>query len=394
MSNKYDVIIIGAGPAGLLAGLEAVKGGLKTLLIEKDPQVGQPLNCAEGVPKKSFESILTVRARWIKSRINRGRIFAPSGKFCELSYPGAGYVLDRPLMERDLAEDFVLAGGELVLNCRAVKLLKKGDRFETLETVDVKGQNRKIAAEVFIAADGVESTVARLAGIDNRLDIYKTDSLLQYHLTDIKVDPEMIELHMGNTLAPKSYAWVFPRGEGEANVGLGVASIKNENPDIEIYLDRFIKKRFGRAVITRKVCGTCPLYRGGEKLALLNLLVVGDAARVLDSLSGAGIVNALLSGKIAGEAAVSFLSDKNATMEELHRLYPGLFLKEKGDELEMYYKIKKVLVKMTDDDFNVMIESLNEFFVEKKLKSFNLIKIILSVIAKRPRLLKLARHLF
>jgi len=393
MPNKYDVIIIGAGPAGLLAALETVKAGLKTLLIEKDAQVGQPLNCAEGVPCQSFENILAVRPHWIKSRINRGRLFDPSGKFCELTYIGAGYVIDRPRMEQDLAEDFVRAGGELVLNCRAVKLNKEDDRYKTLETIDDKGQSREIMAGLFIAADGVESTVARLAGIDNRLDINKTNSLLQYHLSGIKVDPEMIEIHLGNKLAPKSYAWVFPRGEGEANVGLGVASIKNEKPDIEIYLDEFIKKRFGQVGITRRACGTCPMYQGREKLALLNLLVAGDAARVLDSLSGAGIVNALLSGKIAGEAVVSFLADKNATLRDLHRLYPGRFLEQKGDELDMYYKIKKVLGKLTDDDFNEMIEALNDFFVEKDLKSFNMIKILLSIIAKRPRLLKLAGHL-
>ncbi|MFZ5981057.1 MAG: NAD(P)/FAD-dependent oxidoreductase, partial [Candidatus Zixiibacteriota bacterium] len=170
MSNRfYDVVIIGAGPAGLAAALETVHGGLKTLMLEKDPRVGQPLNCAEGVPGCSFEKVIPVRDAWIRSRINQGRLYAPSGKYCELPYKKAGYVIDRPKMEQDLADDFVVAGGELLLGYRAVGLRRNGDGFETLETVDDRDRRKTFRAGIFIAADGVESTIARLAGIDNRL---------------------------------------------------------------------------------------------------------------------------------------------------------------------------------------------------------------------------------
>ena len=393
-SRSFDVVIAGAGPAGLAAGLASVRGGLKTLLLEKHAAIGQPLNCAEGVPARSFEEVLPLRKEWIKNRINRGLLFAPSGKCCDLPYRNAGYVIDRPRMEQDLAEDFTAAGGELRLNCRAVRLRGKADRFDALEAVDDGGRGTLFRARVFIAADGVESSIARLAGIDNRLDIYETDSLLQYHLTGVEVDPETVEIYLGNQVAPKSYAWVFPQGKSEANVGLGVASIKNENPDAVTYLERFIEKRFGMAAVTRKACGTCPLYRGPDKLARGNLLVVGDAARVLDSLSGAGIINALYSGKTAGEAAAAYLAGEGDDPAVLHRIYPERFLRERDRELEMYYKLKKVLVKLTDYDLNDIVEVLDEYFAQKEQKPFNAIKIILNALTKRPRLLKLARHLF
>ncbi|MFZ5980558.1 MAG: hypothetical protein ACOYVF_07980, partial [Candidatus Zixiibacteriota bacterium] len=213
-------------------------------------------------------------------------------------------------------------------------------------------------------------------------------------LSGVEVDPETIELYLGNQIAPKSYAWIFPRGESEANVGLGVNSIKNEGPDAVIYLERFIEKKFGRVKIVRKACGTCPLYQGPEKLALANLLVAGDAARVLESLSGAGIVNALHSGKLAGKAAVEYLSGNKPDFKALHRLYPGRFLEEKGRDIDIYFKLKKVLVKLTDNDLNDIVELLNDYFAEMKHQPFDAIKIILTVITKRPRLLKLARHLF
>ncbi len=68
----------------------------------------------------------------------------------------------------------------------------------------------------------VEGRIARLAGIDNRLELSDTGTYYQYRLRRINVDPDIIEVHFGSQVAPRSYAWIFPRGEHEANVGAGL----------------------------------------------------------------------------------------------------------------------------------------------------------------------------
>ncbi|MBN1212452.1 MAG: NAD(P)/FAD-dependent oxidoreductase [candidate division Zixibacteria bacterium] len=394
MNTRYEVIIIGAGPAGLIAGLECARAGLKVLLLEKDATIGLPLNCAEGVPRRSFENVITPRPEWIKSIIERGRLVAPCGHHFDLDYTRAGYVLDRPRMERDLAVEYTTLGGELACRCRAEELHIKNKRFKSLSIVDAAGKKRTIEADIFIAADGVEGTIARKAGLDNRLNLKETESLLQYRLKNISVEPDLIEFHLGSDIAPRSYAWVFPHGETEANVGLGVPSDINSGRDAVYYLDRFVARRFGKAERGHTSCGTCPRYRGRNILARLNLLVVGDSARVLDSLTGAGIVNAMLSGQLAARAALKYVKREIATLKELHQHYPGRFLELKHYELSMFLKIKKLLVKLSDPELDDMVLALDEHFIEKKVDTFNPIAIIMGIIKKKPRLLKMARHLF
>jgi len=394
MNTRYEVIIVGAGPAGLVAGLECARAGVAVLLLEKDEEIGRPLNCAEGVPRQSFENILTPRPAWIKSEIGRGRLVAPNGHYFDLNYSRAGYILDRPRMEQDLANEFKALGGELARRCRAEELHLKNKRFQSLSIIDAAGERRTIVADIFLAADGVEGTIARKAGLDNRLDLNETESLLQYRLKNVEIDPNLIEIYLGSEIAPRSYAWVFPHGETEANVGLGVPSDANSGRDAAYYLDKFIERRFGKAERGRASGGTCPRYQGRKILARLNLLVVGDAARVLDSLSGAGIVNAMLSGQIAARAAILYAKKEIKNLKELHRYYPGRFLELKHYELSMFLKIKKLLVKLSDAELDDMVLALDEHFIEKKLDTFNPIAIILGVIKKRPRLLKMARHLF
>lgn len=394
MNTRYDVVVIGAGPAGLMAGWVCARAGLSVLMVEKDKQVGWPVNCAEAVPGRSFEKIIRPRPAWIKTQVERGRLVAPGGRYFDLKYHKAGYVLDRLRMEQDLAEEFKASGGELACACRAENINIKGERFNTLSLVTNGNNVEHVTADIFIAADGVEGTIARTAGINNRYSLDETESLLQYQLAGVNIEKDMLEFYVGNNIAPGAYAWVFPCGEDIANVGLGMQCDSNGRLKVSAYLEKFIKNRFGKALIVRKSGGTCPRYQGRRILARGNLLVVGDAARVLDSLSGAGIVNALLSGQIAAGAAIAFVKKEIKTIRELHDLYPRQFLDIKHHELTMYLKIKKFMVKLSDYELDDLVQALDEYFVEKNLDSFNPVIIILGVIKKRPRLIKMARHLF
>ena len=102
----------------------------------------------------------------------------------------------------------------------------------------------------------------------------------------------------------------------------------------------------------------------------------------------------MLSGQIAARAAILFVKKEIANLKELHLYYPGRFLELKHYELSMFLKIKKLLVKLSDAELDDMMMALDEYFIEKNLDSFNPIAVILRVIKKKPRLLKIARHLF
>jgi digeranylgeranylglycerophospholipid reductase len=246
---------------------------------------------------------------------------------------------------------------------------------------------------VFVAADGVESVIARSAGLDNRLTLATCETFLQYHLGGIDVDRTCLEVYLGSQVAPGSYAWVFPRSPNEAAVGVGVMYEGSRRRPVRRLLDAFVERRFGGGEVLHTACGTSPRYMGEEILARGNLLVVGDAARVLDSLSGAGIANALLSGKMAGEACAAYLTNGNLEIEALFEMYPGRFLTLKQRELRFQLGLKKMISKFSDDELDDITQALADYFGDEPVQSVNLFVALAAITRKRPRLLKLARHL-
>jgi digeranylgeranylglycerophospholipid reductase len=135
-----------------------------------------------------------------------------------------------------------------------------------------------------------------------------------------------------------------------------------------------------------------PKYQGPGMFRKGNLLIAGDAARSLDSLSGAGIVNAMMSGQAAGKAAARLLSGKIKT-EELGQCYPRRFLRMKGEELEGYLKLRKVYANMSDNDFEDIVVILQQYFKKHRPEGIKPARLLTQIIKTRPRLLHLVRYL-
>ncbi|MBD3401251.1 geranylgeranyl reductase family protein [candidate division GN15 bacterium] len=398
MPERFDVCIIGAGPGGLAAALTARRRGLNTLLLERNPVIGEPVNCAEGVTRFGFVrqmELLDVDLdeAWIRTTPKRGRVVAPSGSVFEMHHTHGGVVLDRVGFERALADCYLEAGGDLRLNHRATGLTTRDGRCRCANVVDESGHAHHIEADVFIAGDGVEGMIARKCGIRNNLNLIDTESYLQYHLRDIEVDPDVIEAHLGQAVAPESYAWVFPISAVEANVGLGVPAVFGANRPVRGFLDRFVERRFGAATIVRTSCGTSPRYQGPARLARGNLLVVGDAARVLDSVTGGGILNALASGRHAADAAAAFIESGGENISIMHEVYPTRFLEESHRELDYMLKLKNFLCKLSDDEWNDIVDGLGAYFGDREVESVDVVATFVGVVRKKPRILKIARHL-
>lgn len=390
---KYDAVVIGAGPAGSMAAYEIAAAGHSVLMVERDAKPGIPLCCAEGVGRFSFDKLITPRQEWISTSIDGVRVVAPDGSTAVVSYPGAGYVLDRRRFDFDLARRAVEAGCRLECNTSGERLRGNGDCFEAIELMKSSGERETVEAGIFIAADGAESVVARRAGINNVIDIDEVESILEYRVENISLEPNMIEFYVGDKVAPKGYLWVFPKSADSANIGLGLIS-KTKRSDLTVsLLDSFLKKNYPGGVVTQKIAGITPKYMGRKMFRLNNLLTVGDAARALDSLTGGGIVNAMLSGKLAGRAAAVYLSREIDGYRELDKLYPGRFLELKGDELSLYFKLKNVYKRLDDGDFIDVIKALNEYFSENGTEGINAGKLLAGLIRTRPRLIRLVKYL-
>ncbi|HRU11503.1 MAG TPA: FAD-dependent oxidoreductase, partial [Methanomassiliicoccales archaeon] len=133
MSPDYDVIVVGAGPAGSMTAKHAAKKGARVLMIEKRQEIGASLRCAEGVNRKGLEKAgVEVDRRWVAAEIAGAKLVSPGGKVFRIDESQAGnevgMVLERHLFDKALAADAARAGAEIWLKTAAVGVLKEGDR--------------------------------------------------------------------------------------------------------------------------------------------------------------------------------------------------------------------------------------------------------------------------
>jgi digeranylgeranylglycerophospholipid reductase len=394
MKDSYDCIIVGAGPAGSMAALVLAENQHNVLLIEKHKEAGQPLCCAEAISPKGLSICGEVKPAWISSPIHKILLKSPSGKELKLSYPDAGLVLNRKLFDKELALRAQSSGAGLKLNTQAVDLIHNHGKICGIK-VKEDGKELEYQAKVIIAADGIESLVGRWAGLDNSLKLNEVDSAYQYLLKSDSIEEDCTEFHLGTKLAPGGYAWVFPKGRNTANVGLAITPVSGNPPGVEKakeLLDFFVMKRFKNFLVEEWMTGGIPAYSRKSQLVKDNLLFIGDAARVVDSLSGAGIANALLSGRIAGQVTSEYLKNKEAPLAYLKK-YEEEFMKIKGRELRFYSFCRKIYLKMKDEDFEEVIDFLKLYLEKKELNSLTPLEILMTIIKSNPKLLLLIRHL-
>lgn len=326
MKDRYDVLVIGAGPAGSIAAKTAAEKGLDVLLIEKRQEIGDPVRCAEGVNKEYLKKHVEIDKQWICADLKGSYIFSPDGTRIEMaeeiSGGEVGYVLERKVFDRALAEQAAAVGAEVRVKTRATGLIIEDDFVKGARLMHL-GKEYEVRASIVIGADGVESKVGRWAGIDTALKPIDIETCAQYLIAGADVNQEYCEFYIGNEVAPGGYVWVFPKGEGKANVGIGILGSKmgKFKPRPVDYLNDFLQKRFPDARIVEMVFGGVPVSGSIEKTSANGLMLVGDAARQSDPITGGGILNAMDAGKLAGEAAYAAISAGDVSLGKLEEEY-------------------------------------------------------------------------
>jgi len=240
------------------------------------------------------------------------------------------------------------------------------------------GKNLEIKADVVAAADGFESQVGRWSGIDTSLKPNDVVPSLQYTMTNIDYT-EYNDFYIGS-VAPGGYAWVFPK-ENEANVGLGVQLSKiEERGDVKKYLDKFVEKKFPKGKIVRIVAGCVSVCAPIEKTVGDGVLLVGDAARQIDPLTGGGILNALICGTIAGEVIGNAVGKQE--FNETLKWYEKKWRDKLEDKLYRNWIAKEKATTLNDETFNKIIDTLSGY----DFKKVSTIEILKGINQKHPEL--------
>jgi digeranylgeranylglycerophospholipid reductase len=286
----YDLIVIGAGPAGSSTAKAVAEAGFRVLILEKNATCRSP--CAGYISNTINFEIPDESV--IQSKIWKMRTYFPDLSFYDFELNG--FVVDRAKFDTALAQEAANSGAEIRMNSPFTGFVPGGVKF----------RGGEVHGKIILGADGVFSKTASVLG-EKRQEIALC---AQYHMRNIKPLPNTCEIFFNSDYAPGGYIWVYPTGVDSAKIGVGITGRSPRE-----YLDAFVRdfKRI-RGEKMEYVTGALPIGGLREQLCFGNVLFAGDSAGMADPITGAGINNAILAGNIAGKTIIKALESDDLTV--------------------------------------------------------------------------------
>ena len=378
----FDVVVVGGGPAGSMAALTVAEHGLSVFVAERDTTIGSPVRCAEAVDDRGLSEFFEPRPEWISSEIDSYCLVSPDGAKVMLDAgPNCGYILERVVFDRMIAERAAEEGARIMTGVEATGMSPFEGGLRTVRLSD-HGRVIEVRARVVVAADGVESRVARWAGLSTHASLHDMLSCAQMTLAGIEFEPRTFRMYFTNRYAPGGYAWLFPKRGRTANVGLGISGDRLAGKTALAYLEELIAAHFPGASVVSRTVGGVPCTGGIRKTVADGLMVCGDAAHMVNPITGGGIVNALVAGRIAGETAAKALRN-GAAVERSLAPYEKRCTERFISMNRRLYELKEGIIHISDERFNEMAHELLDVPREKRTP----VRILGSALRHQPKLL-------
>jgi digeranylgeranylglycerophospholipid reductase len=293
--QRYDVIVVGAGPAGATAAYSAARHGAKVLLLEEHTQIGRPIQCTGLLSLRGWRLARAPESLVVRE-ITGVRVHSPDGSVYELGGDRVrAYVIDRDRFDQHLVERAARAGVTVQVGTRAVALGEYQEGARTLITRTPGGAQQPLKASVIIGADGPHSLLAQHAGLPRpQKMLLGLQALIEHHAQR----SDFVEVFFGRRFAADGFAWSVPAAEGTARVGLLTERFREAKPCFE----RLRAEHHSSGRILSYQSGMIPIGPARRTVAD-GFLIVGDAAGQAKPTSGGGIYTGMLCGRIAGEVA-------------------------------------------------------------------------------------------
>ena len=303
---QYDVIIVGAGPAGSTAARESALRGLSVLMVDK-AEFPRDKPCGGAVTARCAD-VLDLDLTPVIERTISGAEFTWRHRL-ELSRSSSSaiaYMTQRRNLDTFLAEQAVDAG----VDFRQREGLSSAERSS--DQVTVRAGGHAYRGRALVVADGANGTTAKMAGIQRDI---QDNIALEGNITPKGSFPAKWETSIGIDFGdmPGGYGWVFPKGD---HLNFGVGGWKHVGPTLRRKLNRLVEYYGFNPTNLWGVRGHhLPIRSKGSKLVDGNTLLVGDAAGVIDPLTAEGIYGAVCTGKIAAASVEDYLAGKASGLD-------------------------------------------------------------------------------
>jgi len=351
---KWDVIIVGAGPAGSFTAEKLATSGFKVLLLEEHKEIGKPVQCAGLISPRTMK-LSGAAENTIINKLTGLRVFSPLGSHLHInSRQVHALAIDRATFDLNLASNAEKSGAILLTGARAVGLERISGGYQVSVTWNDK--EIKCRTRLVIGADGVFSKVARWLNLKNdnpRAVMYAADVELPVANTDI------IDVFLGRLLAPGWFGWVIPLDNKTCRVGSGIALIK-QNRSPEYYFQQIVNKYtdyFKGLKIIKHTGGVVPIG-AMAKIYASHAMLVGDAASQIKPISGGGIYMGLRGAQICSQVAINSLIENDLSERNLYN-YQCLWEREMGAEIDCGVSYREHFLNFSDKDIELVIRLLS-----------------------------------
>ena len=361
------ITIVGAGPAGSYLGYLLAKEGKDVTVIEDHETVGKPVQCT-GIVTHSIEKFFKLKNDVIAKRLNKVVVISKDNRI--------SVNVDEIVMWRDKFDQFIAemaqdAGARILLNHQFAEFSGKN----SIRIRDKKnGKTKEFKAEAVIGADGPYSAVAKSAGLDSNSKKY----IGMQAKVKVKMDNSSFETYFGTDF-PDFFGWCVPESEDTARLGIGCFE------NTQHYFYKFLKNRTGKGDVVCWESGLIPLYDPNRQIQKSNTYLIGDAATQVKATTGGGIIPSL---KAAQTLCDCIINKKN---------YDKEFRKQSGRELMIHLRIRKILNKFSDEDYNKLLRLMDSEKVKAILKKYDRdtpIPLVMNLLLKEPRFLGFGKVLF
>ena len=339
----YDILIIGAGPAGSSLACKLRSLGLTVLLIDKKAAIGK--HACSGLFSKRITKYFDINSSMIENTIKGATFHTRNTSFEIKKEKAEALVIDRPRFDRFVLKKATDSGAHTLLNSHIISCRSTKESIRT-HIMTPKGP-QEITTKLIIGADGAASTVRRTLNLKGNLNY--VNGILSYY--PIKNTSELVELYYSPDTAPGFFAWTIPRG---TRTEYGLATDPRYNH--YAYFKKFLK-RFNLKLTNFHAH---PICFGNQQTVSDRALLIGDAAAQVKPFSGGGIIYSMICADIAAKAISSAFDKNDFTKQFLKKHYEDKWKQKLMPKIELGLGIRNILNSLNDRELDTFFEMLKD----------------------------------
>lgn len=365
MEEKYDVAVVGGGPAGLSAAYSAAKAGAKVILLEKDEAIAHSVRTS-GVTWISEMERLGIPSKYYNP-VQNYRFVSPSNDILIPGSAAKSCVLDVRATYQHLAFMAAEAGAEIMVKSNVINVVRDGNKIAGVKASTPKG-DLTVPSTLVIDASGFSASVARKAGAAGEWKRYGVGAEYECYCDDI--DSATWTLMVGQRYSDAGYAWIFPLSKNRVRIGVGIGRPESSAEPLEKLHD-IMKKRLKPLDAMGKIqpielhYGFIPNEGVRRDSVADGLLMVGDSAGQSNPLVLEGIRYAIEFGRLAGDVGARSLS-RNASRESLMD-YEKTWKAKIESKIQSALKVQTRWLGLSDEQWDREIEILRDMTVDEFL---------------------------